>query len=192
MGGRLSEDLRRKREHYTLKPSFKNKYLKVTLQFGTLAVMVYRLGRFCIESRWGWLLWPVYGLADLVAGWIGRISIDPRTDIGPGFVIHNFSTIFIEAERIGKNFTINQGVTVGYDWRRSGRPILGDNVFLGAGAKVLGAVRVGNNVVVAANALVVAPVESNCVVSGVPARVVMRLPEESYVESVPVHGPAGS
>lgn len=95
-------------------------------------------------------------------------------EIGGGlFIQHGFSTM-ITAEKIGENFWINQQVTLGYkDHTRA--PIIGDNVMVTCGAKVLGHITVGNNVVVGANAVVVKDVEDNVVVGGIPAKIIKRL-----------------
>lgn len=94
-------------------------------------------------------------------------------DIGPGlFLQHAFSTIVV-ARRIGANCWINQQVTIGFK-ANSDCPILGDDVIVGAGAKVLGSVRIGNQVVIGANAVVLSDVPDHCVVAGVPARIVRR------------------
>jgi serine O-acetyltransferase len=101
------------------------------------------------------------------------LSISARESIGPGlFIQHGFSTV-VSAEVIGANCLIRQQVTIGYT-SSSNCPTLGNHVVVGAGAKVLGRVRVGNNVVVGANAVVVKDVPDNCVVVGVPARIVRR------------------
>ena len=93
--------------------------------------------------------------------------------IGPGlFLQHSFSTV-IAAKKIGKHCWINQQVTVGYTSSEDS-PIIGDNVTIGAGAKVLGAVRIGDRVTIGANAVVVKDVPDDCVVVGVPARIVRR------------------
>lgn len=90
-------------------------------------------------------------------------------DIGGGFLIqHGFATI-ITAERIGKNAKIFQQVTIGYN--NDKLPIIGDNVEVSCGAKVIGGVNVGHNVTIGAQALVIKDVEDNVVVGGVPARV---------------------
>lgn len=94
--------------------------------------------------------------------------------IGPGlFIQHGFSTV-IAARRIGANAFINQQVTIGYRNDAIGHPVLGDNVQVSAGAKVLGGITLGDNVVVGANAVVVKDVPPNCVVVGVPARIIKR------------------
>lgn len=93
--------------------------------------------------------------------------------IGAGlFIQHGFSTI-ITAKSIGKNCWVNQQVTIGYV-EGSERPIIGDNVKITAGAKVLGSVTLGDNVVVGANAVVVKNVPSDCTVVGVPAYIIKR------------------
>jgi serine O-acetyltransferase len=107
------------------------------------------------------------------------LEVTPRCEIGPGiFFPHPCGTV-IGAWRIGTNVTILQGVTLGakqmdlvFDPRL--RPEVGDNVMLGAGAKVLGGIRIGDNVIVGANAVVVDSVEDNITVVGIPARKLVR------------------
>ncbi len=95
------------------------------------------------------------------------------SSIGPGlFIEHGFSTI-ISAERIGDNCWINQQVTIGYS-NETDCPVIGDNVKIFAGAKVIGKVKIGDNSSVGANAVVVKDVPPNCTVVGVPARIVRR------------------
>lgn len=89
-------------------------------------------------------------------------------DIGGGlFIQHGFAT-GIGAESIGENCWINQQVTIGFNGH--GRPpVIGDNVMIFCGAKVLGSITVGDNVVIGANAVVIRDVESGSVMGGVPA-----------------------
>jgi serine O-acetyltransferase len=94
------------------------------------------------------------------------------TPIGPGlFISHGQSTV-LSAERIGSNLQVHQGVTVGWDYRGDRRPIIGDDVFIGAGAKILGAVTVGDGARIGANAVVVCDVPAGSTAVGIPARVV--------------------
>jgi serine O-acetyltransferase len=94
-------------------------------------------------------------------------------EIGPGLYIqHGFATI-ISARRIGSNCWINQQVTIGYSARNES-PVIGDNVVINAGAKVIGGVSIGDNSKVGANAVVVKDVPANVTVVGVPARIVRR------------------
>lgn len=186
--GLIRSDIRRKQEHYVLVNRFFNRYVKVGLQHGTLAVVAYRIGHWAHTRPspvWRTICSILFHLAAWPASWLGRVYINPRVPIGEGFVIHNFSTIFVDAERIGSNFTINQGVSVGYDYKRQGLPTLGDNVFLGSGAAVLGHVNVGDNVVIAANCLVEKSIEPRAVVVGVPGSIVQRNVNADYVGNVP-------
>ncbi len=93
--------------------------------------------------------------------------------IGPGlFIQHGFSTM-VNAD-IGANCWINQQVSIGYK-DRTGRPTLGNNVTVSVGAIVLGSITVGENVVIGANALVAKDVPANCVVGGVPAKIIKKM-----------------
>lgn len=186
----IRSDIQRKQDHYVLVNKFFNKYVKIGLQFGTLAVVVYRIGNWAHTRRSPlarMLWWALYYTLALPVAWMSGVSINPRTPIGPGFVIHNFANVVIDAESIGDNLTINQGVSVGPDWTLRGRPRLGDNVFLGSGAKVLGNIQLGRNVVVAANCLVARTVSDNSLIAGVPGVVVARDIPTDYVSSVPAH-----
>lgn len=102
------------------------------------------------------------------------LDISSTAEIGGGLIVqHGYATI-IAPRKIGKKCWVNQGVTIGYT-NDDDCPTLGDNVTVYAGAKILGDVHVGNNVVVAANAVVVKDVEDNCIVGGVPAKVIKRI-----------------
>ncbi|WP_066248443.1 serine O-acetyltransferase [Neobacillus drentensis] len=84
---------------------------------------------------------------------------------GLGIVIHRRATI-------GKDCTINSGVTIGGTTKKYEVPILGDNVYVGTGAKVIGNVKIGSNVVIGANAVVLNDIPDNCLAVGVPAKIV--------------------
>jgi len=113
--------------------------------------------------------------------WFGRlltgVEIHPAANIGGGFFIdHGFGVVIGETAEIGKNVTLFQGVTLGGTGKETGKrhPTLGDNVVIGAGAKVLGGISVGNNVYIGANAVVLKPVPGNCTVVGVPGRCIRQ------------------
>ena len=84
---------------------------------------------------------------------------------GLGIVIHSNA-------QIGDNVHIDQFVTLGGNARQSGVPKIGDNVYIGCGAKILGPITIGNDCVIGANSVVIKDVPANCVVAGVPARVI--------------------
>jgi serine O-acetyltransferase len=113
-----------------------------------------------------------------------RISIE--SEIGPGLVIHNFGGIIIRG-KLGANCTIVQGAQLlsRSDGKASGWPVLGDDVFVGSGAKVLGNVRIGNNVKIGANAVVRTDVPDDCVVMPPESAIVHR----SRKNAAPSNGP---
>ena len=129
--------------------------------------------RTLIQHR---LKYPSHTFMAMVHFAIARILYKPlenlyiyTKDIGGGFyILHGFSTI-ISAKKIGKNCRIHQQVTIGY--KRDLAPILGDNVSITTGAKVLGGITMHNNSIAAAGAVVIKDVPENAVVGGVPAKV---------------------
>lgn len=115
---------------------------------------------------------PAGALAGRLAAhmWKGVPGVDlSRTPIGPGLFISHGQATILSAERIGTNLQVHQGVTVGWDYRGDRRPIIGDDVFIGAGAKVLGAITVGDGARIGANAVVVCDVPAGATAVGVPA-----------------------
>ena len=107
------------------------------------------------------------------------IEVALRCRIGGGLYLPHTHGTVIGAVEIGRNASIYQGVTLGARdlgaaFSASHRPTIGDDVMLGAGAVVLGGVRVGNGAVVGANAVVISDVPEGCLAIGVPARVVPR------------------
>jgi serine O-acetyltransferase len=112
------------------------------------------------------------------------ISIPFSTEIASGFYIGHFGGIIINGESvIGKNCNISQGVTLGQSSRgkNKGCPILGDNVYIGPGAKIVGAVKIGNNVAIGANCVVVKDIPDNSVVVGIPGNVISQDGSVGYV-----------
>ena len=113
--------------------------------------------------------------------WIERIltgvEIHPAAKIEGGFFIdHGFGVVIGETSEIGKNVTLYQGVSLGGTGKETGKrhPTIGDNVVIGAGAKVLGSITVGNNVYIGANAVLLKSVPDDCTVVGVPGRCVKQ------------------
>lgn len=140
---------------------------------GGVAVAVFRLGSFSRSQRLPLrlplqvLYLMVFYCAQLLMG----ITVQAYTTVGRRFVILNHGCIFILAERVGDDFTVCQGVTVGNVRGSQRLPVIGDRVFIEPGAKVLGEVTLGDNVVVRANSLVLSDVPSDSIAIGNPARI---------------------
>ncbi len=104
--------------------------------------------------------------------WRPLVGLELHCDnIGPGLVLSHGHGTILTAARIGRNCWIHHQVTFGWDYD-SGIPTIGDDVFVGAGAKVFGAVSVGDGARIGANAVVVSDVPAGATAVGVPARVV--------------------
>lgn len=99
--------------------------------------------------------------------------ISKTLKMGGGFLFaHPYATI-LNAESIGENFSCRHCTTLGA--KPSGRPVIGNNVSLGANVTIIGNVHIGDNVIVGAGAVVVKDVPSNCVVAGNPAKIIKKL-----------------
>lgn len=102
------------------------------------------------------------------------------TDIGfgayfetPPHLQHGLNGIIVSHyAHIGKDAWIAQQVTIGQEIDENVAPTIGDNVIIGAGAKIIGNVRIGNNVTIGANAVVVNDIPDNCICGGIPARII--------------------
>ena len=94
---------------------------------------------------------------------------------GPGLYIpHIGFLIVVVRSRVGKNCIITPGVVIGTKHAFDNVPIIGDNVEIALGAKVIGKVSIGNNVIIAPNSVVVKDIPDNCVVSGIPAKIIKK------------------
>ena len=130
-------------------------------------------------SRWLWKhnLKLAGRMVSQLARDLTGIEIHPGATIGPGFFIdHGMGVVIGETAEIGRNVTLYHGVTLGGVSLHKGKrhPTIGDNVVVGAGAKVLGAITVGQESRIGANAVVVHDVPPESVVVGVPGQVVVR------------------
>jgi serine O-acetyltransferase len=155
--------------------------LEVFLTYsGFHALLAYRI------SHWLWKRkLPIFPrLISQIARWLTGVEIHPGATIGTGFFIdHGMGVVIGETTEIGDYVTLFQGVTLGGTGKERGKrhPTLGNHVVVGAGAKVLGGIRIGDNVKVGANAVVLRSVPANSTVVGNPGRIVKydgaRLPE---------------
>jgi serine O-acetyltransferase len=146
---------------------------------GFWALVVYRFGRWRYGVRPAWLRKPlslVYKVLFKFVQILTGIELPCEAVIGTGFVIDHFGGIVISGyARFGANCRIRNGVVVGLGrLDEPTAPVFGDNVDIGAGAKVLGPIRIGNNVVIGANAVVLCDVPDDCLAVGVPAVVKPR------------------
>jgi len=143
--------------------------LKALFTDGTFAMIVYRLMQACQRLR----LVPLAMVFNKLNAFFGRAIIGRNAQFGPGFVlIHSYGVVVNTGVRGGRNVMLEHQVTIGAEKNVS--PVLGDNVFVGAGAKILGRVRIGSNVKIGANAVVVDDVPDGATAAGIPARVVSR------------------
>lgn len=145
-------------------------------------VVLLRLAEFFYGHRLGLLAKLCSMLNVLVFG----LEVSPQVEIGGGlFLPHTVGTV-IGAARIGDNCTILQGVTLGTSepdmgFTVSERPVIGNDVLIGAGAKVIGRITVGDHAKIGANAVVLRDVPAHAVAVGVPATIVARPAPEKQV-----------
>ncbi len=143
------------------------------LYSGVHAILAHRVAHHLHEKKHYFTARAVSQAARHLTG----IEIHPGATIGKNFFIdHGMGVVIGETTEIGDNCTVYQGVTLGGTGKDVGKrhPTIGDNVMVGAGAKVLGPVKVGSNSKIAANAVVLHPVPENSTAVGIPARVVRR------------------
>jgi serine O-acetyltransferase len=134
---------------------------------GTMAMLLYRLMQWARRHR----LVPLEYLFNWLNSTCCNCIIGRGAEFGPGFVlIHGTGVVINGQVRGGSNVFLEHQVTIGAERRQA--PVLGNDVFVGAGAKIIGAVRVGTGARVGANAVVVRDVPPHSTVVGVPARVV--------------------
>ncbi len=168
----LREDINRAMRETRTDPNWKpslGKRCEVMIRHSTWPVIAYRYSRWARSVRIPVVkqLLQIFGL--LFRKWVEvftSVHIDVRADIGPGFVIHSVYAINLGATKIGSNFTIATGCLISHACRG-----IGDDVYFGPGAKLVGDAKIGSNVVIAANSLVLTDVRDNMMVMGVPARI---------------------
>lgn len=89
-----------------------------------------------------------------------------------GLTIWHWGTIVINGDaKIGKNVVLHQGVVIGHKLPNTPCPIIGNDVVIGSGVKIIGDIKIGNNVTIAPNSVVVKDIQDNCIVGGIPAKV---------------------
>jgi serine O-acetyltransferase len=143
------------------------------LSQGFQAVLVYRFFRWCHERRIPTqpIRFVVERFIEITAG----ISIPVEARIGKGLRIHHFGGIVIHSDAVvGEGCTLYHGATLGDLGGHGGAPLIGNNVMIGAGAKLLGRIEIGDDSLIGANAVVLTSVPAGCLAVGVPAVVKQR------------------
>lgn len=144
--------------------------LRGILSQGFQAILVYRIFRWCYDRHIP--TQPVRFFVERFIEITTGISIPVETSIGKGFKIHHFGGIVFHPQAIvGEGCTIYQGVTLGDLGGWGGAPRLGKRVTVGAGAKILGEIEIGDDSFIGANAVVLYSVPPSSLAVGVPAMV---------------------
>ncbi|MBP0904538.1 serine O-acetyltransferase [Mariniflexile gromovii] len=182
--GKFYSDIKKYKKYSNNKPTV----LLVLLHQGLWALWVYRISNAIYNSKMPKLLKQILlsfaVLCQKMIEILTGISISYAAQIGAGFYIGHFGGIIINASSvIGDNCNISQGVTIGVSGRgeKRGVPVIGNNVYMGANAVVVGKIVIGDNCVIAANSLVAKSVESNSTVMGVPAIVINNNTSKDYI-----------
>lgn len=166
----VKDDVRAVRER---DPAARSDAEVLLLYPGVHALMAYRLSHALYKKKKFFAARAISQTARLLTG----IEIHPGAKIGKGLVIdHGMGVVIGETTEIGDNCTLYQGVTLGGTGKDVGKrhPTLGNNVMVGAGAKVLGPFTIGDNTKIAANAVVLDKIPDACTAVGIPAKVVRR------------------
>jgi serine O-acetyltransferase len=171
----LEADLNRYRRSYA-KGFFSKDTLYLFMEQGVWALTVYRFGRWVrripipiVSHILKAIAYLLFKLIEILTG----ISIPASAQIGKGFYIGHFGSIILHSDaKMGENCSIGPGVLIGTRGLGSiGVPVIGNNVYIGVGAKLLGQIKIGNNVKIGANAVVVFDVPDDSTVVGIPGQI---------------------
>lgn len=163
---------------------------KITLwiyNFGLHCVAIYRLGRFSerLYRRIKWLALPIiliHRFLDYLVKFIHHVNIDDAK-LGGGFYIGHVGTIYIGPTTIGENCSLSHNVTIGigHSKGKEGLPVIGNNVWIGTGSIISGAISVGNDVTIINGSILSRSVPDGCLVGGNPARVILQNYDNTYL-----------
>lgn len=169
-------------------PAAKSNVEVLLLYSGMHAVIAYRVSHKLYVSGHFFSARAISQIARFFTG----IEIHPGAKIGSGlFIDHGMGVVIGETTEIGDNCTIYQGVTLGGTGKDKGKrhPTLGSNIMIGAGAKVLGPLNVGDNSKIAAGAVVLSDIPEHSTAVGVPAKVVRQKGERVVADIDQIHMP---
>ena len=149
---------------------------------GMWVMAVYRFGRWRYQIRRRWMRMPfsaAYRILWLLVEILTGIELPCEAIVGRRFRIDHFGGIIISGDAVfGDDCVIRNGVTVGLrNTGERGSPVIGNRVDVGAGAKILGSIRIGDDVAIGANAVVLTDVPAHSIAVGIPARVLPRKPK---------------
>ncbi|MFC2061049.1 serine O-acetyltransferase [Elusimicrobiota bacterium] len=172
----LLKDINRYLNFEGKKPGPREMFYLIFTQ-GVWATVVYRFGSWNRRHKipvLSMFLGLVYFFLNKSVEISAGISISCNARIGGGLYIGHFGQIIVHPDVImGENCNIGQGITIGTAGvGKTGAPVIGNNVYIGTGAKVLGRITIGNNVRIGANAVVIKDIPDNATAVGVPAKVV--------------------
>jgi len=157
---------------------------------GFWTMLVYRFGRWRYGIRWRLLRMPfsfAYKVLKVYTEVLTGIELPCEVTLGRRFIIEHFGGIIISGDAVfGDDCIVRNGVTVGLRHTlQRGSPVIGNRVDIGAGAKLLGPIRIGDDVAIGANAVVITDVPSNSIAVGVPARILPRQASAKTTEQQP-------
>jgi len=167
--------------------------LEVALTYaGFHALLLHRFAHWLWKKRIPFVPRALSQFARFITG----IEIHPGATIGSGmFIDHGMGVVVGETTEIGDNVTLFQGVTLGGTGKQRGKrhPTLGSHVVVGAGAKVLGPVKIGDYVKIGANSVVLQDVPDHSTVVGIPGKIVRikdeRVPDEALLDHIHIPDP---
>lgn len=154
-------------------PAARNRFEVIFTYSGLHAIWAHRVAHGFFERKW----FTVARVISQTSRFFTGIEIHPGARLGKGlFIDHGMGIVIGETCEIGDNVVIYQGVTLGGTGKEKGKrhPTIGNNVVIASGAKVLGSFKVGDNVNIGANSVVLREVPENSTVVGIPGRVVKR------------------
>ncbi len=169
-------------------PAARNRLEVLFTYAGFHALFFYRIAH--LLSRWNLPVIP--RLISHLARFLTGIEIHPRAMIGRSFFIdHGMGVVIGETTEIGDHVTLYQSVTLGGTGKESGKrhPTIGHHVIIGAGAKVLGALQIGNYVRIGANSVVLRSVPDHATVVGIPGKILQRPLEEEELDHTKLPDP---
>ncbi|MDN3652426.1 serine acetyltransferase [Thalassotalea ponticola] len=161
-------DIRYKQRFYQSQ-GFYTSFTRALSSDGTLAVLLYRLSAFFVTCKLSPLAWLTHKVNVFCTGCV----IGVKAKFGSGFVLlHPIGVVINSKVKGGDNVVLESGVVIGDEKGKA--PTLGDNIFVGSGAKIIGDISIGDNAKVGANAVVLKDVPANTTVVGIPAKEVVR------------------